>query len=212
MFVYQKFAPYLNECQALCDSQERRGPGRGLTADQRRLLGRLGPVGSVFCIKDLRKYASHPASSGAISAALSGGMIEARRPESSVPASFESVESVEYWQKQLRGPGQRRGGRRGTTRRLYLICLLNFNTWLEGREFPMTLAFQPSADGPPRRRNMRFSGVDDLLRFLSDPYSPRSEVVRIIKKYLLDDMHSAKSASYMGIIKSAIVSYFGRNE
>jgi len=186
--------------------------GDGMTDDQTQLLGRVGPVGSVFCLRDLRKHASYQRSAGTISAALSCGMIRPRPKETSVPQSFRSLESVDYWQRQLRGPVKGSRSRRGSTRHLYLTCLWNFNRWLGGRTFRMIPAFPPSADGPPRREEVRFSGVDDLLRHLSDPYSPRSEAVKIVKKYLLDDMHSAKSASYMTIIRSAIVSYFGCNE
>jgi len=46
-------------------------PGCGLTDAQRRLLGRIGPVGGVFCLRDLREHASHPASVGAINADFS---------------------------------------------------------------------------------------------------------------------------------------------
>ncbi len=40
----------------------------------------------------------------------------------------------------------------------------------------------------------------------------KKNITRIIKQYLLDDIHTKKKASYIVVIKSAIISYFEKNE
>ena len=57
----------------------------------------------------------------------------------------------------------------------------------------------------------KFANVEELKE-LEHPLAVQKNVVKIIKYYLLDDIHKNKKASSVKIIRNAIKSYFEKNE
>jgi len=133
----------------------------------------------------------------------------------SIPSWFEKMDTVSYWQAQLRGSKQKRikGNDRNTTKRQYLYQLWVFNRWLSKKTFSIN-SLQINKDNSFRQKkeDKKFKNVEELLGILEGPFADQKNVSRIIKQYLLDELHVHKKASYLTIIKNAIVSYFEKNE
>ena len=88
-----------------------------------------------------------------------------------------------------------------------------FNKWLAGREFHIDSIRHLSNDTFTQKKTVEtFETVADLLQILEQPLSPQKNIIKIIKQYLLDNVHNHKKASYVKVIQSAIVSYFEKNE
>ena len=99
------------------------------------------------------------------------------------------------------------------TRPVYLYHLWNFNRWLKGRTFKITALYTTSNHTFTQRTiEHSFQTVEDVLYLLDQPMIDSKNIVRIIKQYLLDPMHSHKKATYMDSIKNAIQSYFVKND
>jgi len=131
-----------------------------------------------------------------------------------IPECFESLRTVSYWQSQLRGNRLKNSNANiKTTKNLYLYHLWNFNKWLYPKMFEInTLQANKQNTFVKKVEKIQFKNVEELLAILEQPFADQKNIVRIIKQYLLDKSHTDKKASYMVIIKSAIASYFEKNE
>lgn len=136
-----------------------------------------------------------------------------RTDEVSVPKWFEELGTVSYWQSQLRGNRQKKSKRVSSTKSQYLYQLWIFNKWLSKNMFTIN-SLQINDDGSFRQKTEKkqFRNVEELLDILEKPFAEQKNITRIIKQYLLDKTHAEKKAVYIILIKSAIVSYFERNE
>ncbi len=139
-----------------------------------------------------------------------------KRDESAVPDWFKELESVKYWQDQLRGDKRKnlKVGSTGTTKSLYLGRLWNFNRWLSKQTMKIKITKQVSEDTFKQIQEFRtFENVEGLTSLLTQTIPNRIDVVKIIKKYLLDEEeHQGNACNYMNVIKAAILSYFTKNE
>lgn len=100
-----------------------------------------------------------------------------------------------------------------STRELYTDNLFRFDKWLRGREKNFRLEF-PDNGGGLKTVEVHFDNVEELFRAFKSEinvYGQR-EYIKIIKQYLLDSMHEGKMVSSMANAKSAILSYFEKND
>ncbi|MBA4719404.1 MAG: hypothetical protein HRO68_10035 [Nitrosopumilus sp.] len=151
----------------------------------------------------------------AVQTAVKIGMIKPKKVKPNIPKWFEELNSISYWQKQLRGSMFKNSdSKRGTTTRItYLQMVWHFNKWLSQNEFQLKkTVFIGKETFKQEIKTVRFKNIEEMLLLLSEPFSPRVEIIKIIKQYLLDEMHVTKSKSYMIVISSAIKSYFEKNE
>jgi len=149
-------------------------------------------------------------------------MIE-RIDEYHLPEWFRQINSIQYWQSQLRGNRQKNvKATQDSTKIAYLRQLWNFNKWLTSTD--------PDNNNQPRRfkiqtlqrtdektfiqntENMEFKNVEYILNILEGPFIEKKTIIRIIKQYLLDERHINFKASTLVLMKAAIVSYFEKNE
>ena len=165
-----------------------------------------------------------------VAAVLQGSRMAARRTialgarigmlrevsEQSAFDEFCQLETVRYFGSQLRGSKYKHEGTNEngmSTRKTYLQKLFKFDRWLRGRR----LSFQRHvrADADTVRivsEDMTLGGVEDLLRAYRESRGADSAFVRMIKTFLLDDMHAGKKPSTVSMYYSAIRAYFDRND
>lgn len=151
----------------------------------------------------------------AIQTAVKIGMIKPKKVEPLISKWFEELNSISYWQKQLRGNMFKNLDSKSgtTTRKTYLQMVWHFNQWLIEKEFQLKkTVFIGQGTFKQETKLTKFKNIEELLLLLSEPFSPRIEIIKIIKNYLLDEIHVKKSKSYMIVISSAIKSYFEKNE
>jgi len=133
--------------------------------------------------------------------------------ERDMPGWFESLETVKYWQRQLRGSRLKHKKGKSGTNKQYLYHLWVFNKWLCKKEFQIDTIMQLSNNTFTQKKTSKtFSNVEVLLKELEYPLAVQKNVIKIIKHYLLDDIHKNKKASSVKIIRNAIKSYFEKNE
>ena len=130
-----------------------------------------------------------------------------------IPTYFENLETVSYWQSQLRGSRFKHSEGKSSTRKQYLYHLWVFNKWLLGKKFQIDSINNISNNTfIHKKTDKQFTTVEDLLHVLEQPLSPQKSIIKIIKQYLLDEIHDHKKASSVKVIQSAIISYFEKNE
>ena len=129
-----------------------------------------------------------------------------------IPLWFIELETISYWQSQLRGSKFKNMTEKSTTKSLYLFHLWGFNKWLTGRLLSITQYEKTSNDTFVQKNIQReLKNVEDLLNTVSS-FESAKKTVKIVKQYLLDEKHNHKKASYIHIMKSAILSYFEKND
>ncbi len=140
-----------------------------------------------------------------------------RTNNATIPQWFKSLDTVSFWTSQLRGSKFKNQNKISTsinsTQLQYLHHLWKFNRWISEKAFAINM-LQTTSDNTfvQKTEQKKFENVESLLKLLEQPFADQKNVTRIIKQYLLDEMHSHKKATYMNLIKSAIVSYFEKNE
>ena len=147
-------------------------------------------------------------------------MIE-RVDENYIPAWFTDLKSIQYWQSQLRGNRQKNAKTaEDSTKKAYLRQLWNFNKWLTSpdienneRRFKISLLHRTNKNTFVQKTEYKkFQNVEEILDILEGPFIEQKTIIRIIKQYLLDEKHINFKANSLTLIKSAIISYFERNE
>ena len=132
-----------------------------------------------------------------------------------VPEWFKKLDSVSFWTSQLRGSKFKNHNKANmsTTKTQYLNQLWHFNKWLSEKTFTInTLQANSENSFVQKTEKKIFDNVEFLLKVLEQPFVDQKNITKIIKQYLLDEMHAHKKAVFMNVIKSAIVSYFEKNE
>ena len=152
--------------------------------------------------------------------AKDNNMVE-RIDDTHIPTWFIQIKSIQYWQSQLRGNRQKNAKTaQNSTKKAYLRQLWNFNKWLTSpdienneRRFKIqTLHRTDESTFTQKTEYRQFQNVEEILNILEGPFIEKKTIIRIIKQYLLDEKHSNFKASSLTLIKSAIVSYFEKNE
>jgi len=140
----------------------------------------------------------------------------------SAPISFDNfceLDTVSYMRRQLKqtkfkNPQAKTKHSGGGTRRSYTLSLWHFNNWLHGKSISIS-KIVPIGENLQKVETVetKLDTVEDLLKAYQETNSKGSEVIRLIKEYLMDsDQHSHKSKGYMGNIFSSIRAYFAKNE
>jgi len=133
-----------------------------------------------------------------------------------VPQWFKELETVDYWSGQLRGSKMKnvKVGNRGTVRTLYVQHLWNFNKWLIEQSIKTKKTIQIKENVFEQKEMIiKFKHVEELFELLTQAIPNRTDVVKTIKKYLMNtELHKGKKASYMKTIKSTLLSYFEKND
>lgn len=132
-------------------------------------------------------------------------------------ADFCNLDTVSYMRRQLKETKFKNNTAKtrhsgGGTRRSYSLLLWHFSCWLAGRTIKVTKTI-PVGENLQRLDtvSVQLSTIEDLLEaYIQSPKGV--EVIRLIKEYIMDDIHHAKSAGYMETIMSAIRAYFDRND
>ena len=146
--------------------------------------------------------------------AVNEGVLTKESGENQVPQWFKILESISYWQKQLRSSKYHNLKKETmTTQKIYLNHLWNFNIWLSKNSFSIrkTIAVKNNLFKSTNEKTT-FSNVEEILKILENPFSNQSDVIKIIKKYLFDPIHDGKKPSGMSVVFSSIVSYFDKND
>ncbi len=99
------------------------------------------------------------------------------------------------------------------TQNNYLYSLWNFHNWLVGREFRCTTTVSTGQfTFEQKPQTVILEGIEHLLRLYESRPQNDPDFVRIIKKYLMDDMHKDKRWGTIDSYHSAILCYFKKNE
>jgi len=143
-------------------------------------------------------------------------------PVKTVPmlfSEFLQLETVQYFKDQLRGFRQTHmestnQGKLGSTQKLYLNRVWTFSNWLVGREFEITRMRQIDIDVFKKtKEKIVLRHVEHLLNLYQESEASESEVIKIIKRFLMDDeVHQGKRASTVLILRSTIKAYFKKND
>ncbi len=132
--------------------------------------------------------------------------------------NFCKLESVDYMRSQLKETKTKHAGSTikhtgGGTRRAYSTVCWHFNNWIHGKKITTNQIIPTGLNKYEIKKiTKKLDTIEDLLevRKLSAEKDPG--IIKFIKKYLLDDIHSHKSKGYMVNIYCGINAYFGRND
>ena len=98
--------------------------------------------------------------------------------DKSIPDWFEKMDTVSYWQSQLRGSKQKRikENDRNTTKRQYLYQLWVFNRWLSKKIFVInSLQINEDSSFRQKKENKKFNNVEELLDILEGPFADQKK-------------------------------------
>ena len=130
---------------------------------------------------------------------------------------FTQLESVSYFLSQLRRSRFKnlpveKNNFSGTQRR-YCYNLLALNNWLIGKQFEINQTRWIDSDTYKKTKTLvTFTGIEHLLELCKESQNSDSDYIKIVKLFLLDDIHKNKAAITMDGYYFAITSYFEKNE
>lgn len=133
------------------------------------------------------------------------------------PISFQDfcqLETVDYFANQLRG-GKFKNvkSKQYSTRSQYLYKLWEFNNWLVGKSFEFSTIKHIDQDTFKQvKEKIKLESVEHFLHLFQNSQNTDSEYVKIIKRFLMSDIHGNVSPHYIKQKKIAITSYFERND
>ncbi len=129
---------------------------------------------------------------------------------------FCDLETVSYFSQQLRDckfKHKQVSSKAQSTKQLYLYKLWNFNNWLVGRKFKFRRQIRTGIDTLKEVDELiELHNVEEFLKLYQEPHTSNTEFVRIIKSFLMDDMHQDKKASTVDLFYCSIRAYFDRND
>lgn len=137
------------------------------------------------------------------------------------PISFEEfreLETVKHFVSQLRKSRFKHSEatyvrKMSGTASSYLYQLRQFHNWLIGREFSCQLTVQTGEFSfEVRPQTVILEGIEHLLSLYEKRQQNDPDFVRLIKKFLLSDIHKDKKWTSINNAHSAIIGYFKKNE
>ena len=117
------------------------------------------------------------------------GMLEEIQEKSVSFNEFCRFESVNTCATQIRGTKFKNleKNTRGSTRKLYLYRLFEFNEWLIGKEFEFTRIRHVDQNTFTKEKNIvTLDGLEHLLELYKESLNSDSDYIKIIKRYLND--------------------------
>jgi len=129
---------------------------------------------------------------------------------------FIELESIQYFSEQLRGSKNKflkETQSLVSTKKDYLYRCWEFNNWLHGRifEFKQTKHLTETTFETVTE-NITLEGLEHLLNLYKKSFNSDSDFIRVIKRFLNDDMHKKCSSGYMKLKRVSILAYFEKNE
>lgn len=110
-----------------------------------------------------------------LSIAKSAGLVKTTNNRN-ISKHFESLETVTYWQSQLRCSRFKHSKGKSSTRKQYLYHLWVFNKWLVGKQFQVYLIRNmPNNTFVQTKTDSSFESVENLLQVLEQPISPQKK-------------------------------------
>jgi len=152
-----------------------------------------------------------------VSIAKKIGLIEQIESKDISFKDFCNLETVLHFKRQLRKSHFKHLDSAKTktsgTQNAYLYSTHHFHNWLVGREFKCTVSTPISQfNFEIKPQTIKLQGIEHLLELYETRPQNDPDFVRLIKKYLMSDIHKDKKAGTIDGIHSAIVSYFAKNE
>ena len=179
------------------------------------ILGKLH-VNEVFSAADLCRPINkleYDKTLRAIKHAMEIGVIK----DADIPNEFDDFckqETVAYFARQLKHTQTKNSkdlmeGTRGT----YLRLLFKFDQWLKGRKFTYKQVNQIDLDTfKVVMTDVTLDGVEHFLKVFEESKDSEAHFVKMIKSYLMDDIHSGKKFRSMESVRFAILGYFDKND
>lgn len=126
---------------------------------------------------------------------------------------FLKLKSVNYFKEQISSDRHKHNKNTlSNTQKNYLRQIYVFSNWLTGRECTLSTMTQTGLDTFKKiQKTLRLENVEHFLKLYQDS-TGQSEFVKIIKQYLMDDIHKNKKANTMKIYESTIKEYFAKND
>lgn len=122
-------------------------------------------------------------------------------------------ETIQYFAKQLKKTQYVNIKRDGGTQLNYISTIRMFHRYLKGRKFTYKKTIQTGISSfDIKEDSVMLHGADHFLKLYQESFHSEVYFVKMIKNYLLDDMHEGKKPSYMKSICSIIKSYFEKND
>ena len=146
------------------------------------------------------------------------GMIKEVQVEPITFDEFCKLETVQYMRSQLKETKTKHAGSTikhtgGGTRRSYSLVCWHFNNWLYGKKITTSQAIPTGLNKYEIKKiTKKLNTIEDLLEVRKLATEKDPGIVKFIKKYLLDDIHSHKSRGYMVNIYCGINAYFTKND
>ncbi len=133
------------------------------------------------------------------------------------PMSFKDfckLETVEYFTNQLRGSKFKNiKSKQYSTQSQYLYRLWEFNNWIIGKSFEFsTIRYIDQDTFKKIKEKIKLENVEHFLKLFQESQNTDSEYIKIIKRFLMSDIHGKVSPEYIKHKKIAITSYFERND
>ncbi|MHA7647351.1 hypothetical protein [Nitrosopumilus sp. S4] len=141
-----------------------------------------------------------------------------KEPES-IGLSFEDfcqLDTVQYFSEQLKGTKTKylkSVSYDSSTKRNYLYRTWEFNNWLHGKtfEFKQTKHLTETQFEIVTEK-ITIEGLEHFLELFKRSFNSDSDFIRVIKRFLNDEMNRKCSVGYMKMKRNAILSYFEKNE
>ncbi len=129
---------------------------------------------------------------------------------------FCQLESVSYFADQLRGSKNKNLVEKRklvSTKKDYLYRTWEFSNWLHGKTFDFKVVKHLSETTfETKTEQITLEGLEHLLNLYKESFQTNSDYVRVIKKFLNDEVHAKCSVGYMKLKHVAIMSFFEKNE
>ena len=129
---------------------------------------------------------------------------------------FCQLDSIQYFGEQLKGTKTKflkSVNYDSSTKRNYLYRTWEFNEWLHGKtfEFKQTKHLTETTFETITEK-ITLDGIEHFLELFKRSFNSDSDFIRVIKRFLNDEMNRKCSVGYMKMKRNAILSYFEKNE
>ena len=129
---------------------------------------------------------------------------------------FCQLETIQYFSEQLKGTKTKylkSVNYDSSTKRNYLYRAWEFNNWLHGKsfEFKQTKHLTETQFEVVTEK-ITLEGLEHFLELFKRSFNSDSDFIRVIKRFLNDEMNRKCSVGYMKMKRNAILSYFEKNE
>jgi len=124
-----------------------------------------------------------------------------------------SYESVGYFSRQLKKTQYKNLKKTGGTRQVYLSMIRQFHFWLQGKQFTYKKTVQTGGTSFEVQEHTEIlQSIDHFLKLYQNSFNSEIHFVKMIKSYLLDEIHDGKQANVMKGTCSIIKSFFEKND